>query len=337
MSVCKALLTSLFLLFFTAGVTYAQSDTALQTTIQGSDIASATSVTRSWYRILPAATAAAKKLPPSALSNKTVTSVPALPQPGFYPADLVYHGGPVLPSAEHNLVYFNCPSGPTACWGNPATFLQKLNNSAFIHLSDQYVTTSANFRYPVGRSVSINETLQTNVLGLNDIFSIVHAAAVKLSVPSGYNNIVHLFLPRGIDTCFDLTSICYSPDYPPSFVFCAYHGSVVFNDIGHIMFTVEPYQNVPGCQVATPTPNGALVDSTASVLSHETFETITDPDGNAWWSDVSLIEQGAEIGDVCEPVGNAAGQFLDPVFIVGGKNYKIQLEYSNKFHGCTHQ
>src|SRR5258707_5060791 len=96
------------------------------------------------------------------------------------------------------------------------------------------------------------------------------------------------------------------------------------------------YQNVTGCQVASPSPNGSLVDSTASVLSHETFETITDPDLDAWWSDVSLIEQGAEIGDICEPVGNGAGQFLDPTFIVGGKNYKIPLEYSNKFHGCTH-
>ena len=59
MSVFKALLTSLSFLVFTAGIIYAQSDTALQTTIQGSDIASASSVTRSWYRILPAATAAA--------------------------------------------------------------------------------------------------------------------------------------------------------------------------------------------------------------------------------------------------------------------------------------
>ena len=337
MYLCKSLLTSFCLIAFTAGVTHAQSDISAQTRIAGSDVAAASSVTSTWYRILPAATAAAKNLPPSALSNKAVVSKAAIPQPGFFPADLAYHGGPVVTSAEHNLVFFDCPAGPAACWGGPGMFLKRLNDSAFIHLTDQYVGTTANFRYPVGGTVSINETLQTNVLGLNDILSIVHAAAVKLSVPSGYGNIVHLFLPQGIDTCFDLTSICYSPDNPPSFAFCAYHGSVIFNDIGHIMFTVEPYQNVPGCQVATPTPNGALIDSTASVLSHETFETITDPDGNAWWSDVSLIEQGAEIGDICEPTGNSKGQFLDPVFIVGGQNYKIQLEYSNKFHGCTHQ
>jgi hypothetical protein len=242
----------------------------------------------------------------------------------------------VVPAAEHHLVYFDCPSGPAVCWGNPATFLTNLNDGAFIHLSDQYVGTTASYRYPVGSAISVNETLQTNVLGQNDLLAIIHSAAVNLSVQGEYKDIIHLFLPKGVDTCFDLTSICYSPDYPPSFVFCAYHGSVVFSDIGHIMFTIEPYQNVPGCQVASPSPNGQLADSTASVLSHETFETITDPDGSAWWSQVSLVEMGAEIGDICEPIGNAMNQFMNPVFVVNGKNYKIQLEYSNTYHACTH-
>jgi hypothetical protein len=337
MSVCKALFASVSMIVFAASFVHAQSSATLQTAIGGSDIAAASSVIHNWYRIQPAATAAAKNLPASMLSNKKMVSKAALPQPGFFPADLVYHGGPVVASAEHDLVYFDCPAGPTACWGNPAAFLRNLNSSSLIHVTDQYVGTTTSYRYPVGGSVAIHQTLQTNVVGQNEILSIVHAAAVKLSVQSGYGNIVHVFLPRGIDTCFDLTSICYSPDNPSSFFFCAYHGSVLFNDIGHILYTVEPYQNVPGCQSATPTPNGVLVDSTASVLSHETIETITDPDLNAWWSDISLIEQGAEIGDICEPVGNGMGQFLDPVFPVNGKNYKIQLEYSNKFHGCTHK
>ena len=63
------------------------------------------------------------------------------------------------------------------------------------------------------------------------------------------------------------------------------------------------------------------------------FQVFTE----AWWSEASLIEWGAEIGDICEPIVNGSAQFLDPVFLVNGKNYKIQLEYSNKFHACTHQ
>ena len=335
-AVWKAPFAILSVFLFATTALVAQSTSSLQTSVAGSDMAAASSASHAWYRITPTATPAAKALPKTSLTNRKVASISNLPQPGFYPADLVNHGGAVVTSAEQNPVYFDCPAGTTSCWGNPTTFLTHLNNSALIHLSDQYVGTTANSRYPVGPSVKINQTLQTNVLGLNDILSIVHAAASKLAVPSGYGNILHIFLPQGVDTCFDLSPVCYSPDNPPSFAFCGYHASVFFNDIGHILFTVEPYQNVPGCQVATPTPNGSLVDSTASILSHELFETITDPDLDAWWSDVSLIEQGAEIGDICEPAGNGAGQFLDPTFIVGGKNYEIQLEYSNKFHGCTH-
>jgi hypothetical protein len=341
MSPVKPLIVAISLTFFATVIVQAQSSTPVPAAIGGSDMAAASSVSHSWYRLLPAATKAAKGIPPSALSNKKLSSsVPTLPQPGFYPADLVNHGGAVVTSADQNPVYLNCSSGPASCWGSPATFLKNLNSSAFIHLTDQYVGTTANFRYPLGQSVSISQSFQSNgfstVLGQNDILSIVHAAAVKLSIASPYGNIIHVFLPSGIDTCIDLTTYCYSPDYPPTFVFCAYHGSALFSDIGHILYTVEPYQNVPGCQTASPSPNGLLVDSTASVLSHETFETITDPDGDAWWSDVSLIERGAEIGDICEPVGNGMGQFLNPTFIVNGRKYKIQLEYSNKYHACTH-
>ena len=336
MSVDKSVFTSFCLLIFAAAAVQAQSTTPAQTTISGSDqVAASSAAPNSVYRILPAGTQAAKKLTRNLLTNKKLTANTALPQPGFYPADLSYHGGQVIPNAEHDLVYFDCPAGPTACWGNPETFLKDLNHSGFIHTTDQYVGTNANLRYPVGGTVAVNRTLQTNVLGQNDILSIVHAAAVKLSIQNSYSNIVHVFLRKGIDTCFDLTSICYSPDNPSSFFFCAYHGAVWFNDIGHVLFTVEPYQNVAGCQVATPTPNGDLVDSTASVLSHETFETITDPDLDAWWSQASLIEWGAEIGDICEPIVNSNSQFLDPVFFVNEKKYKLQLEYSNKLHACT--
>jgi hypothetical protein len=334
MSVSKSVSLFCFLLLFAVVALNAQSAAPAQAMISGSDQAAAASTTKFVYRIVPAATPAAKKLPASSFTNKKLTANAAVPQPGFFPADLSYHGGPVIRAAHNNPVYFDCPA---ACWGNPAAFLSDLNHSVFVHLADQYIGSTATLRYPVGNAVSINQTLQTNVLGQNDILAIVHAAASKLSVQNSYSNIFHVFLPQGVDTCFDLTSVCYSPDNPSSFFFCAYHGAVWFSDIGHILFTVEPYQNVPGCQVATPTPNGVLVDSTASVLSHEFFETITDPDLDAWWSQASLIEWGEEIGDICEPIVNSNSQFLDPVFLINQQKYKVQLEYSNKFHACTHQ
>jgi len=100
-----------------------------------------------------------------------------------------------------------------------------------------------------------------------------------------------------------------------------------------VLYTVEPYQNVGGCQVESGTPNGELVDSTASVLSHETIETITDPDGTAWWNSTSNAMYGDEIADECEFITTTS--FDVPVFTVGSKSYGIQRQYDNKRHACT--
>jgi len=72
------------------------------------------------------------------------------------------------------------------------------------------------------------------------------------------------------------------------------------------------------------------VDSTSSTLSHELIETITGPDGTAWFARGSLPEYGAEIGDIREnPFGSYAA------FLISSKSYAIQPEYSNKYHVCA--
>ena len=65
--------------------------------------------------------------------------------------------------------------------------------------------------------------------------------------PTGENDIYDIFLPPGTDECINApgTFPCYSPDNPPTFAFCGYHTSVTFNGVGHALYTVEPYENVP--------------------------------------------------------------------------------------------
>lgn len=295
------------------------------------------------YHILPANTAAgqaaraAHQLGTAAPSTRPKIAAATVPAPGFYPSDLDYFGGPVVTKMLSHAIYVNPGScgGVAKCWGNPTKFLHDLGLSTFIHVTDQYTHTSGS--YGVGTNVYASFTMFTNVIDQSDLFALVHEAAVALKTPSGYGHEFHVFLPAGVDTCFDLSSVCYSPDNPSSFVFCAYHGSLIFSDIGHVMLSVEPYQNVPGCQAAPPNPNGMLTDSTNSVLSHELIETITDPDIDAWIANKSLIASGAEIGDLCEPIGNAHFQFLDPTLTLNGNKYELQLEYSNFYHACSPQ
>jgi hypothetical protein len=252
-------------------------------------------------------------------------TVPSVPSPGFYPDDLSSSGGKVVTTAQFNDLYVNCAA---SCWGSPATFEGHLGSSDFIHVADQYVGVTGNNRYTVGAPSSITYPVSTT-LADSDILQIVHAGARTHG--SGYDHIYNVFLPEGVDVCFTGTTMCYSPDNPSTFAFCAYHASVTFPDIGHVLFSVEPFQAVTGCDVPQPSPNGELIDSTSSALSHELIETITDPDPpTGWTAQTGLIVSGAEIGDLCQ---NTTGKF-GPITL-SGKQYEIQPEYSNKFHACA--
>lgn len=247
------------------------------------------------------------------------------------PGDLQYHGGPVLPSVVHHTIFVNTGGGcaPNACWGDPIGFLRDLNRSNFIHVTDQYVGKSADNRYPVGANYVVSYPTTSNPLTDNDMATIAYAVA-RFSGQNGYGHMYHVFLRPGQDVCFDASfTVCASN------VFCAYHSSFEA-DIGHVIYSVEPYADVLGCRVPPGTPNGTLVDSTDSVLSHESIEAITDPDGNAFWNSHNLINFGAEIGDECEFITFLpTGVFFDPVRVqLNGKPYAIQTEYSNQGHAC---
>lgn len=226
---------------------------------------------------------------------------------GYY--DLAYYGGPYLQSTKNHEIYVNCSAGN--CWGStPSTFHNNYSNSTMIHITDQYVGTTANNRYPAGtayaESYNTSYTLQDQ-----DIYNMVYSAA-KLG-GTGYGHIYHVFLASGVQQCSSSAGGCYAQQY------CAYHGSVDFSDIGHVLYSVEPYQGISGCSV------GSLTNSTSSTLSHETTEAITDPDvaqnNLAWYNNA-----GGEIGDIC------AGD--NGYVTLNGTQYYIQAEYSNKYSAC---
>jgi hypothetical protein len=259
-----------------------------------------------------------------------------------YPDDLYGFGGRTIQNAQSHAIFLlpngHCPIAQ--CWGNPEGFLADLGKSDFIHVADQYVGASANGRYTVGQGYIVPFAPQAKPFVDADMEALVHAAA-KLSGQAGYGHIYHIFLPQGTDECFDSTyTMCYAPPATnTNFVFCAYHSSVTFADVGHLLYTVEPYQNVTGCNVRPGTPNGQLADSTNDVLNHETFETITDPDGDAWWNFLGSAAFGDEIGDECVFLKWNSAQtavWSDPsLFIANGHLYATQPMYNNNAHACN--
>ncbi len=238
------------------------------------------------------------------------------------PFDLTYFGGPVLNSAKSFNLYVNCADGPLACWGSqsltPGTFLRDLDHDNFIQLVNEFINSDARGQFPVAE-MSTTATFAHNTATINDVLGIV-LSAVNHTRETGYTAVYHVFLPEGTDMCIDATT-CYSPDNFDTFAFCAFHSSVDFGGNRHVLFSVEPFQATPGCELPGQTPHGTI-DATASTLSHELLETITDPDGNAWFNGLF----GFENADTCSSFGSNQR--------IGAHDYFVQSEYSNFKHAC---
>jgi len=255
------------------------------------------------------------------------------------PGDVHYQGGMVLQQAVSHAVYVNPGVACTIanCWGNPEGFLTDLSNSDFIHLLDEYTGATGNRRYTVGARAVVTDALSSNTLYESDLLAILHNLVTSTG-EAGYGNIYHLFLPPGVDTCFDppYDTECYSPDNPATYYFCAYHDYVTFTDLGlHMVFTVEPWQGAAGC-VGSPrgAPNGQLADSTNQALNHELFETISDPDDAGWLNHFNDYLYYTEIADECQFV-DSGGHQSEPTFRINGKLYRVQSIYSNRKHACS--
>jgi hypothetical protein len=259
--------------------------------------------------------------------------------PVLFPADLrTIPGRPVLQTTTLNNIFIN--DAPSA-WGDPVGFLNDLNHSQLIHITDQYVGVHFDNRYPQGQAFdatvapggTFSDATTANIITIGQVLGLVHDAASISGV--GLDHLYNVFIPPGTDICRDgANTNCFSPDHPATFAFCAFHGAVNFTDIGIVLFSVEPETGVPGCASQQPSPNGIVADSVDDTLGHEVIEAITDPLLNAWFNRDDLDLGGAEIADECQPQGNAQAQFLVPTFRVNGHLYAIQLEYSNAGHGC---
>jgi hypothetical protein len=246
------------------------------------------------------------------------------------PWDLTFNGGPVVTHATQWNLYINCATTPAQCWGTgaltPRTFLHDYQRSSMIQIAGQYLNEDPNGRFATINELSANVKFAvdtatgTPTMTGQDLLAILHAAS-QFTHKSGYDQIYHVYIPKGTDMC-TAPGNCYSPDNPNTFVFCAFHGFADFDNNGgyHVLFSMEPYQFAPGCAA----PNQPrVIDATASTLSHEFTELVTDPDLDAWFNDLT----GNEIGDLCFTFRNPEQ--------VAANAYVIQEEYSNTVHACT--
>jgi hypothetical protein len=114
--------------------------------------------------------------------------------------------------------------------------------------------------------------------------------------------------------------------------FCAYHdyfnsgsNNIRYNYVSNASF------NTAGCAMGISTGvNGQVAsDREVVLMSHELFETITDPEINAW-----LDGSGNEIGDKCNP-NDATNPVPAATVNMNGHTYNVQQQWSNGSASCV--
>jgi hypothetical protein len=263
-----------------------------------------------------------------------------------------YNGGPVM-LGPHNVyfIWYGNFSGNVALDMLP-DLIKGLNGSLYFNTNTTYGDNTGNIANSVAmvdqtfdnysQGTALNGTTLANVLLLP------------------FNNGKFPVDPNGI--YFVLTSPDVTLTFPPApdgspqgfcTAFCGFHTSstltngVTSTDI-KVAFVGDPATQCPRghlggtCSAQALSPNGNEgADAMASVMAHELNETVTDPDGNAWFH----TNTAGENGDLCNFKYGAATTPLDfsttfPALngahadiVLNGRQFLIQSNWLNSGGG----
>jgi len=243
---------------------------------------------------------------------------------------ITYHGGPVM-SGNVN-VYFiwygNWSNGKaksdsqvttaliSELYGNTGgvagTGLAQImstyhDSKAHVASSNMSVVKSTTDNYSHGKSLS-DAAVQ----------SVVNNAIATGKLPKDSNGIYFVLSSSDVD---ETSGLCKN--------YCGWHNhaDLLKSDI-KFAFVGNPDRCPLTCEVQAQTPNGdSGADAMATVMVHETFETIADPDLNAWYD-----AKGQEIGDKCAwKWGPVEGMFGYGAYNQSfrNRNWLIQMIWEN--------
>lgn len=281
--------------------------------------------------------------------------------------NLVYHGGPVMHNPT-NYVIFWLPPGyhydnstidPNAT--SPSDngyeslinyFFSKVGNTSYYNLLNQYPDKSG----PPGNMSSLggfvfDTSPYTQFTGNNGSAAkplnntdITMEVAKQITSHSPYwrpsaNSEYWVFTGYKVVTCFSAGAACIHVDT------CAYHWNFTMSGVPVIYTNMPDVSSVRACTtLAAGAGNGPnrdpFADSEINVMSHELFESVTNPIANStmpfgtgWY----YKNNTGEIGDECnffygrppalEPDGSDVW--------LNGLTFLVQFEWSNANGGCT--
>lgn len=257
---------------------------------------------------------------------------------------LKYHNGPVMHTNATYAIYW-VPAGYSVAsdyrslidrfLGDVAADSGKTSN---VYYSDTAYSDSAgriSYSSSFGGSVldtnpypasGCTDTVSQTTVCLSDAQLAAEAKRVAAAQGwgTGSTKLFFVFTAKNVGSCSG--SSCAFSSY------CAYH-SWSGSGSTETLYANQPYTDtVPSACDATAHPNNSEADPTINVVSHEHNETITDPNGNAWYD-----AAGYENGDKCAwKFGTSIGSTSSGAYnqLINGHPYELQMEYSNGQRGC---
>lgn len=265
-------------------------------------------------------------------------------------ASPIYNGGPVLSGPNTvDFIWYGDWTGNTATSILPS-LISNLSGSSYMNILSSYNSptnayapfsnqVSFGSSYFISSAVNSSQFLGTSLNGTTaQIQSIVTGAISAGAFGSS---------PNTANTIFDVLTAPAITVSGFTTKFCGWHYSTNANPTSSASlgtqygFIGDPGTNAACAAQTTSSPNNNVgADAMASVISHELFETITDPTVAAWYDSISPTSStttgGYENGDMCNfnfgttyqaPNGSLANVNL------GGTNYMLQQQWINQGGG----
>ena len=250
-----------------------------------------------------------------------------------------YHGGPIIFSQNVAAIYWGAgviysggPDPVTAPTGSGSAdgslvgfFLRNLGGSSYFNINTTYFDGSGTH---VQNVVSYTQYWASNTNLPPTDNSPVDDATIQAKVEEGFTSGALTYDPNTLYAVFTPSGVNLGGGFGSQY--CAYHGWFVDGQGRNVKYAAMPYayQFPNGCAALQGSPNNDFpADAVVNVLAHETEETTTDENLNAWFDVI-----GQENADKCAwqfgatyltTNGSKANEKM------GAKDFLIQMNWVN--------
>jgi hypothetical protein len=287
---------------------------------------------------------------PSATPNKTLTferqhpglhvmlpvghvRLSAAPAPAAAATDngIYYHGGPIIYAQKVAAVYWSngiYPGGPAAGTTGPGSadgslvgfFLSHLGGSPYYNINTTYYDGSGT---PAQNSVTYTQYWASNTNVPLPLVPVLDSQ-IQAQIIAGFTSGTLTYDPNTLYVVFSDALVNLGGEL--GIVYCAYHGNFTWNG-NDVKYAAMPHDiDFPDCTALSGSPNGdPAADAEVNTLAHETEETNTDEDLNAWYDN-----SGNENADKCAwtfgtTYTTANGSTAN--MQIGGKDFLVQQNW----------